>query len=95
MTHDKTSRFYPPIFKRDAPLLDRLLEARDRVSEMSRDRQAPRMQIPATANCDDVFICDALMEAATELIELRTELSRLRVLTDWIERKEAHRVKTD
>lgn len=63
--------FYPPIFEREAPLVDRLLEARDRVSMLTRDRSPPRIQAPASANCDDVFICDALMEAASEIDRLR------------------------
>lgn len=52
---------------REIPLLDRLIQCRDRLGKMCSERRGPRMCIPVSWDDDDFFIATTLEDAADAL----------------------------
>lgn len=64
-------------------LLDRINESQRRIGAMCSERRPPRMSVPPNRERDDdLFICDALQDAAAEIARLREEREKLFVVID-------------
>src|SRR5216684_1749891 len=64
--------------KEAADVIDRLHESRSRVAAMCKEHRGPRMSIPADRQRDDdLFICDTVEDAASEIAALRRRVEQM------------------
>src|SRR5229473_4803677 len=71
--------------KEAADVIDRLHESKSRVAAMCKEHRGPRMSIPADRQRDDdLFICDAVEDAASEIAALRSRLAEETAIVDRI-----------